>query len=117
MISTEEQVRAAIASQAAEWFVAHRAGELSDARREDFIDWLRASPVHTQEYLALTGLAQDLGRAASRFTAPVDALIARARHEGDVVQPLFGASSSPFSSPSPSGRGAGVRVLFLRTAA
>jgi transmembrane sensor len=103
MISTEERMRAAIATQATEWFVAHRAGELSEARREVFIDWLRASPAHAQEYLALTGFAEDLGQVAKRFTAPADVLVARARSEGDVVQPLFRASrvSAPRRGPWP----------------
>lgn len=101
MSSTEEQVRAAMATQAAEWFVAHRAGELSEARREAFIDWLRASPAHVREYLALTGFAEDLGQVAERFTAPAEVLVAHARNEGEVVQPLFHAARAPASRHSP----------------
>ncbi len=91
MISAEEQVRAAIASQAAEWFVEHRAGELSEARHEAFTEWLRASPAHVREYLALTGFADDLRQVSQRFAAPVDALVARARRGDGGITSLFPA--------------------------
>lgn len=85
MSSPEEQVRSAIGAKAAEWFVAHRAGGLSESEREAFIDWMRASPAHVREYLALSGLAEELGPAAQRFETPVDALLAQATETAGVV--------------------------------
>jgi transmembrane sensor len=93
MISTDEQMRNAIAAQAAEWFVEHRAGALCEARREAFIDWLRASPAHAREYLSLTGLAHDLGDAVKRFDESADALVARAHGENKVIQPFVVSNS------------------------
>jgi transmembrane sensor len=89
MSDSTEQMRALIIAQALEWFVTHRSGELSEAQRQAFIDWLRASPAHAREYLALTGFVEDLGEVARGFTTPTETLLARARAEIDVVQPLF----------------------------
>lgn len=93
-MSTEHKMREWIAVQALEWFVAQRAGELSEAQRERFIDWLRASPEHVREYLALTGLGEDMRHAAGRFDKPVDELVAGAQADIDNVQPLFPAQES-----------------------
>lgn len=89
MSHPDDQMRAMIAAQAAEWFVAHRSGELSQVQREAFIDWLRASPAHAREYLALTGFVEDLGQVAQGFPTPAETLVARAQAGLDTVQPLF----------------------------
>jgi ferric-dicitrate binding protein FerR (iron transport regulator) len=52
-------VRSLIIQEAADWFVANRAG-LAAAERRHFATWLRASPAHVQEYLGLAALARDL---------------------------------------------------------
>ena len=41
MTVTEQQIRHAIAEQAAEWFVASRTGPLDEQGRADFMAWLR----------------------------------------------------------------------------
>ena len=92
MSRRQDPVRALIATQARTWFVLHRAGDLTSAQRQQFIDWLCESPAHAHEYVALAGFMQDLQQAASRNTTPADVLIARARDEVDddnVVQPIF----------------------------
>jgi transmembrane sensor len=88
-MSIEHKMREWIAAQALQWFVAQRAGELSEAQREKFIDWLRTSPEHVREYLALTGLGEDVRQAAGRFDKPSDEFIAEARADVDNVQALF----------------------------
>jgi transmembrane sensor len=88
-MSTEDKMREWIAAQALQWFVAQRAGELSEAQREKFIDWLRASPEHVREYLALTGLGEDVRQAARRLDKPSHEFIAEARADVDNVHALF----------------------------
>lgn len=83
-----------IASQAAEWFVAHRDSEMSDAKRAEFIDWLGASPAHVREYLAVSGLAEDFAQAAQSFATPADVLVSRARQDGGNVIALDVAQES-----------------------
>jgi transmembrane sensor len=80
-MKSEEQMQELVTAQALEWFVAHRAGELTDEQREDFINWLSASPAHVREYLVLTGFGEDLKTLAKDFPLSTDALVARAQSE------------------------------------
>ena len=75
--SNEERVRELVAQQSADWFVANRAG-LSDREREAFMEWLKASPVHVEEYLAVAAVGRDL-RAAAGARDSIDAIVARSR--------------------------------------
>jgi len=96
MSRRQDPVRALIANQARMWFVLHRAGDLTAAQRQQFIDWLCESPAHAHEYVALAGFMQDLQQAATQNTTPADELIAKARAEvdDDVVQPMFATDST-----------------------
>lgn len=95
MSRRQDPVRALIATQAQMWFVLHRAGELTAAQRQQFIDWLCESPAHAHEYVALAGFMQELQQAAAQNTTPTDVLIERARADvdADIVQPIFPASA------------------------
>ena len=87
----DEQVRELIAARALEWFTALRSGELSAAQRESFIDWLRASPAHAREYLAVSAFVEDFAQTAKQSAAPTETLITQALAEiqADTVRPLF----------------------------
>lgn len=50
----------AIAEKAAWWFVTNRSESVSPAEREAFCAWLRESPAHVREYLAIATVARDL---------------------------------------------------------
>ena len=105
MNARNEEIRALIARQAADWFVAHRDGSLGARARQDFDEWLLASPVHVEEYLEVTALALALPTAADDPESPLDALLQRARRESEhLVVPLQ-------SHPSSRER----RALVLRT--
>jgi transmembrane sensor len=80
MSANDPSVRELIGRQAADWFVANRGG-LSPAERDGFSSWLRASPVHVEEYLRIAAVARDLRQACARPETSVDALVARARSE------------------------------------
>jgi ferric-dicitrate binding protein FerR (iron transport regulator) len=67
MSAREEQVRSLIAQDAADWFVASRAG-LTASERNDFGKWPKASPVHVEEYLALARL---VGATCARPVRPL----------------------------------------------
>ena len=99
MNARSEEVRALIARQAADWFVVHRDGNLGPRARQDFDEWLLASPVHVEEYLGVTALALALPTAADDPESPLDALLERAQLEsGRVVVPLDSHSSSRVAS-------------------
>lgn len=94
MKHSKDPMRQWVAAQALEWFIAHRSGALSEAERQEFIDWLRASPAHAREYLGLTGFVKDVGEAAKTIATPAEELVADARAEPDTVQflPTFPAA-------------------------
>jgi transmembrane sensor len=90
MISNEEQVRAAIAEQAGEWLVASDEGPLDTQEAAALSAWLKASPVHVEEFLGVSAVARDLRAARADPEYSLEAILARARAEDDTpVQPLW----------------------------
>ena len=90
MISNEEQVRAAIAEQAGEWFVANDEGPLDARDSAVLATWLKTSPVHVEEFLGVTTIARDLKEARTDPEYSLAAILARAQTEDDAaVQPLW----------------------------
>ena len=85
MSPTDEQIRAAIAEQASQWFTENRAGPLDHKESGRFMAWLQASPAHVEEYLRVAALAPDLERATKRIDTPREILLARARAEPDGI--------------------------------
>jgi transmembrane sensor len=88
MTPSDEQIRMAIAEQASEWFVENRGGSIDREARSRFMAWLKASPVHVGEYLAIAGLAHDLNTAANTAEIPLEPLLARALEETNRVVTL-----------------------------
>jgi transmembrane sensor len=78
--SKDEQIRAAVAEQAAEWFVANDEGPLDARESAELVAWLKASPVHVEEFLRVAVIARDLGAAAAGLES-AEALIARTHAE------------------------------------
>ena len=92
----ETRARQLVTEQAAEWFVENRSGPLTEPRRQVFLDWLRASPRHVQEYLAISGVAQEMADAACRDTMPVGELLdANAREPKAIPLPVAAAATLP----------------------
>jgi transmembrane sensor len=85
MTPSNEQILAAIAEQAGAWFVENRSGPLNSEARASFITWLRASPVHVQEYLGIAALAGDLAEAVKDPQVSPESLLAEARADVDNV--------------------------------
>jgi transmembrane sensor len=88
----DEHLRDLIAEQAADFFVAHRAGVLSDAQKHEFLRWLRTSPIHVAEYLAVANLARDLDGAAKNFDMPLEEIVATANSGGEII--VFNTASA-----------------------
>ena len=90
MNSSEEQVRAAIAEQAGEWFVANDEAALDAQDSAALAAWLKSSPVHIEEFLGVSAIARDLKQARTDPEYSLEAILARARAEdGRAVQPLW----------------------------
>jgi len=90
-------VRDLITQQAADWFVANRT-PLSAQAREAFSAWLRASPIHVEEYLGVALTARDLKQACDLPDNSIDAVVARARSEhSTLIQPMWPRLVAPLS--------------------
>jgi transmembrane sensor len=96
MILNAEQVRAAIAEQAGEWFVANDEGPLSARDASALAGWLRTSPVHVEEFLGVSVIARDLRQLGTAAEFSVEAVVAGARAEDDsAVRPIWPRVISP----------------------
>ncbi len=83
MNSNEEQIRAAIAEQAGEWFVANDEGPLDARDSAALAAWFRTSPVHVEEFLGVSAVARDLKQARTDPNYSLEAILARARAEDE----------------------------------
>jgi transmembrane sensor len=90
MMSNDEKIRAAIAEQAGEWFVANDEGPLDAQDSAALAAWLKTSPVHIEEFLAVSTIARDLKEARTDSEYSLEAILARARAADDTpVQSLW----------------------------
>ena len=113
MSAREDQVRSLIAQDAADWFVASRTG-LTDPERERFATWLKASPVHVEEYLALEMIGRNLREACEVSPGSFDELLARARQQDDESVPSFWPRLvETLRTPSPRWQAAAVTMAAL----
>jgi len=74
-----------IVAEASAWFIEFRAGDVNDAARQHFIEWLRRSPEHIQAYLEVSGVWAELPTSDPEGKIDISSMIARARGEADVV--------------------------------
>jgi transmembrane sensor len=90
MNPNDEKIRAVIAEQAGEWFVANNEGPLSATDAAALAAWLKTSPVHVEEFLGVAAVARDLKKAHADPEYSVAAILARAREpEQTSVQLLW----------------------------
>ena len=100
------KTRSASVAEASAWFIEFRAGDVTGTARVQFIEWLRRSPEHIQAYLEVAGAWAELPASDPSGKIDVDALIARARTEADVIElstttapPGGGRSEAPPPQP------------------
>jgi transmembrane sensor len=80
-----------ILEEASDWFVDFRVGDVDAAARERFDEWLRRSPEHIRAYWEIAKTYVDLSSLKEAGMLDVDALIARAHSDGNVVPINAGA--------------------------
>jgi transmembrane sensor len=118
MISKDDSIRATIAEQASEWFVAYDAGPLGAEDCAALVSWLETSPLHIEEFLRVSVIARDLRAACSDPEFPLDELVARAGAEDDSIVPTFWSRiGAPFRQKSPSRRWQPAAVALTTAAA
>lgn len=77
MNSHDKLVRAAIAEQAGEWFVANEEKPLDARDSVALAAWFRTSPVHIEEFLGVSVVARDLKEARIDPEYSLEAILAR----------------------------------------
>lgn len=87
-VEMKGQASADISQQAAAWFVSNHNPDEARARAQEFLAWLRRSPEHVQEYLAVAQLARALGDCAE--APPIEQLVREAGTATENVVPLHG---------------------------
>ena len=97
MTSTEEQVRAVVARQAADWFIANQDAMLDHSERAAFVAWLKASPIHIEEYLGIALIARDLPAAADDPESSLESLLELAR--ADAAESVVPVPTSLWREP------------------
>lgn len=96
----DETLKDLITDQAAAWFVTHREGTLTTVQQNDFMRWLRTSPMHVAEYLAIAAIARDIGDAAQQDTTSLQQLLGEVEVADRVVS-IERAASARLSDSSP----------------
>lgn len=99
MTPSDEQVRNAVAQQAGTWFIANQSGSLDHAERAAFMAWLKASPMHVEEYLGVAIIAHDLPAAADDPEVTLESLLESARAD-DTEGVVQLATALPVSRPA-----------------
>ncbi len=95
MTSKDEHVRATIAELASEWFVANDEEPLGAEESAALVTWLKASPLHVEEFLGVAAIARDLRAAGVDPEQSVEIVLRRARAEDDrPIQPFWGRVSA-----------------------
>lgn len=96
-----------INEEAARWFVEFRSGDIDASARQQFDAWMRASPEHLRAFIEIAALWGHSAAADPQRRFSVEALVASALEESNVVR-LDADSNcgdrSPPGSPGPSSR-------------
>lgn len=98
MSASGERVRELITQQAANWFVANRAG-LTSLESADFAAWLKASPAHVEEYLGIAAVSCDLRAACETPENSIEQIVSRARAETGERQPFWPRIAADVGQP------------------
>jgi transmembrane sensor len=85
MTSDSTHSRDVIAGDAAAWFVENRNESLDRRARAAFMAWLKASPVHVEEYLRIAATARDFPAAADDPALDVESLLAQGSSEAENI--------------------------------
>jgi len=75
---SEDEVRMIVAKQAAEWFLNNRSAVDEEQERVAFMNWLRTSPLHVEEYLRIAAISRDLKEVAADPRISLEGLLADA---------------------------------------
>jgi transmembrane sensor len=96
-----------INEEAARWFVEFRSGDIDASARQQFDAWMRASPEHLRAFIEIAALWGHSAAADPQRRFSVEALVASAREEGNVVRLEADSNSGERSRPGSPGPSSG----------
>jgi transmembrane sensor len=73
---SEDEVRLIVAKQAADWFVNNWSAVAEEQERVTFMNWLRTSPLHVEEYLRIAAISRALQAVAANPRVSIEELLA-----------------------------------------
>jgi transmembrane sensor len=82
---SQTRLNAQISEEAAEWFVEFRTSDIDAAGRQAFDAWVRSSTEHLRAYLEVAAIWNEASGVDARHELDVDALIALAATQGNLV--------------------------------
>jgi transmembrane sensor len=113
--SKRKQLNAQIYSEASDWLIEFRSGDIDAAGRKEFYDWLRTSPEHMRAYLELAAVWNE-GAALDEHRVFDDTALMAAIAEQDNIT-SFPSRISDSSRSEPGHEGSGLSTMRLRAAA
>jgi transmembrane sensor len=113
--STKPRLSPQIVDEASEWFVDFRLGDVNEAERGRFDEWLRRSPEHIRAYMEIAKTYVVLPTLDPGRKVDVEQLIAYARSEGNVVPLGLANHRAQASSGQPDSRPRGRSKIRART--
>ena len=72
MKTTSSNRSTSVSEQAAEWYVELDEPPYSDEKHRLFLDWLKKSPQHIEEFLAIAGLERTIANRSSSMAELVE---------------------------------------------
>ncbi len=78
---SQDEVRMIVAKQAADWFVNNRSVTAEEQERVTFMNWLRTSPLHVEEYLRIAAISRELEAVAADSRLSIEGLLTGARDD------------------------------------
>ncbi|MGE8279869.1 MAG: FecR family protein [Stenotrophomonas sp.] len=98
--TSPQQSRERAAREAAEWLHV-MGGTPSDADRSGFAAWVARSPLHLEELLMAQLVERELGTSAALQAFDLDAVLAQAQVQDNVVALRDAPAAAPVASPAP----------------
>ena len=93
-LRTPSNLNTQIYREACKWFVECRSGDLDDAMRREFDQWLRKSPEHLSAYVEIAAIWNDGSALDPERRWSAELLVAQARAENENIVPLRRGAAS-----------------------
>jgi transmembrane sensor len=113
--SKRKQLNAQIYSEASDWLIEFRSGDIDAAGRKEFYDWLRTSPEHMRAYLELAAIWNEGAALDEQRVFDDTALMAAIAEQDNITS--FPSRVTDSARGEPGHEGLGLPKMRVRAAA